>query len=174
MIDVYVANIGRYLSGAANDGIWVSFPAKPSVLNKTLDEIGVGVADEYFTPAAESSELDGLASVIGEYESLGQINALARALVLLDENDLQKVEAILDLESPSLPQLMMILEVLDDYDFWPDIHTDEDLGRYCVDELGALNVPDHLRNYIDYEAYGRDIRLESSGGFAAGGFLFTP
>lgn len=25
-----------------------------------------------------------------------------------------------------------------------------------------MQVPEHLRNYIDYEAYGRDIALEES------------
>ena len=29
----------------------------------------------------------------------------------------------------------------------------------------AMQVPEHLRNYIDYEAYGRDIALEESDQF---------
>ena len=172
MIDIYVANISRFLSGREHDGEWVSFPAKPSVLSMTLDAIGVGEADEYFIPTSES-EIDGLSSIIGEHTSLAEINDLARALSFLEEYELKKVEAILELESPSIADLMMIVEALDDYDFYPDIHNDEDLGRYFVDELGCLSIPEHLRHYIDYDSYGRDIRLGSSGGFAAGGFLFT-
>ena len=31
---------------------------------------------------------------------------------------------------------------------------------YYVDELNALgDIPPHLQNYIDYEAYGRDLEL---------------
>lgn len=35
-----------------------------------------------------------------------------------------------------------------------------DLAEYLVDEHGTLSeIPEHLQYYFDYEAYGRDIRL---------------
>ena len=34
-----------------------------------------------------------------------------------------------------------------------------------------MQVPEHLRNYIDYEAYGRDIALEESGQFTDMGYV---
>ena len=34
-----------------------------------------------------------------------------------------------------------------------------------------MQVPEHLRNYIDYEAYGRDIALEESGQFTDLGYV---
>ena len=37
--------------------------------------------------------------------------------------------------------------------------------RYYIEELDAMQVPEQLRNYIDDEAYGRDIALEESGQF---------
>jgi hypothetical protein len=40
-----------------------------------------------------------------------------------------------------------------------------------VRELDAMQVPEHLRNYIDYEAYGRDIALEESGQFTDLGYV---
>ena len=51
-------------------------------------------------------------------------------------------------------------ENLDCYDVYPDIRDHDDLGRYYIEELDAIQVPEHLKNYIDYEAYGRDIALE--------------
>ncbi len=35
------------------------------------------------------------------------------------------------------------------------------MGRYYIEELDAMQVPEHLRNYIDYEAFMADIALES-------------
>ena len=36
-----------------------------------------------------------------------------------------------------------------------------DLAYYLIEETGALGeVPTHLQNYIDYEAYGRDLEIE--------------
>ena len=35
-----------------------------------------------------------------------------------------------------------------------------DVARYFVEETGALGeVPAHLQNYIDYEAFGRDLEI---------------
>ena len=34
-----------------------------------------------------------------------------------------------------------------------------------------MQVPEHLRNYIDYEAYGRDIALEEGGEFTDLGYV---
>lgn len=38
-----------------------------------------------------------------------------------------------------------------------------DLAYYLIEEAGALGeVPTHLQNYIDYEAYGRDLEIEGN------------
>ena len=37
----------------------------------------------------------------------------------------------------------------------------EDVAYYFIDECQSLGeIPDRLRNYIDYESYGRDLDLE--------------
>lgn len=71
----------------------------------------------------------------------------------------------------SIQELINLTENLDCYDVYPDIHDHDDLGRYYIDELDAMQVPEHLRNYIDYEAYGRDIALEESGQFTDLGYV---
>ena len=39
-------------------------------------------------------------------------------------------------------------------------------------EFGGVEMPEHLIDYIDYEAYGRDVRINESGHFAPGGYVF--
>ena len=63
---------------------------------------------------------------------------------------------------------------LDCYDIYPDIHDPDDLGRYYIEELDAMQVPEHLCNYIDYEAYGRNIALEESSQFTDLGYVRPP
>ena len=46
----------------------------------------------------------------------------------------------------SIQDLINLTENLDCYDVYPDIEDHDDLGRYYIDELGAMQVPDHLRN----------------------------
>lgn len=51
-----------------------------------------------------------------------------------------------------------------------------DLGEYWVDAIGGVsNLPREQRDmYFDYEAYGRDIALDSSGGFSSYGYVEIP
>ena len=55
--------------------------------------------------------------------------------------------------------------------FYPDISDDEGLGRLYADELGTIDIPEHIQNYFDYEAYGRDVRINEGGVFAPGGYV---
>lgn len=45
------------------------------------------------------------------------------------------------------------------------------LGRLYADELGTIDIPEHIQNYFDYEAYGRDVRINEGGVFAPGGYV---
>ena len=58
-----------------------------------------------------------------------------------------------------------------DYSFYPDINDYDELGEYIVDEGLWGEVPENLVPYLDYEKIGRDIALNSSGGFVEGGYL---
>lgn len=59
-----------------------------------------------------------------------------------------------------------------EYKFNCDVNDDEDLGYYLVDE-GIMfdNVPDEVKNYLDYEAIGRDYRINTSSCFTDYGFI---
>ena len=44
--------------------------------------------------------------------------------------------------------------------YYPDCETMTDIAYYYIDELQALgDIPPSLQNYIDYEAYGRDLDM---------------
>ena len=45
------------------------------------------------------------------------------------------------------------------------------LDVYKRQELDVMQVPEHLQNYIDYEAYGRDVALEENGTFTNQGYV---
>ena len=54
--------------------------------------------------------------------------------------------------------------------FIGEFSSDEELGEYIADEFGLLNdMPESLRGYFDYKAYGRDIAYDT---FEYGGFYF--
>ena len=45
-------------------------------------------------------------------------------------------------------------------------------GRMYILECEALTVSEHLIDYIDYEAYGRDVCINEGGHFTPGGYVF--
>ena len=53
-----------------------------------------------------------------------------------------------------------VVEHKDDIYYYPDCETMTDVAYYYIDELQALgDIPASLQNYIDYEAYGRDLDM---------------
>lgn len=168
---VYLANLGRYNEGILQ-GRWLKLPASKEALEKVLDEIGINeMYEEYFIIDSESDIL-GINNAINEFSSIQKLNELAECLELLPADDERKLEAILEYEScSSATELIEIIENLDNYDLLDGVDTEEDLGYYFADELCCINIPENIKCYFDYEAYGRDIRLEGAGIFTSFGFL---
>ena len=61
----------------------------------------------------------------------------------------------------------------DDCKLYPDISTDRDLGEYLVEELGVELSKEKLLLYLDYEKFGRDVRLEEGGSFVDKGYFVS-
>ena len=91
----------------------------------------------------------------------------------MDDDELAKLEAMMDSGeyTGSVKDLINLTQNLDSYDFYPDVDSEEALGRLYIQELEAVQVPEHLIDYIDYEAYGRDVRINEGGHFAPGGYV---
>ena len=61
----------------------------------------------------------------------------------------------------------------DDCNLYPDISTDRELGEYVVEELGVELSREQLERYLDYEKYGRDVRLSEGGSFVDKGYFVS-
>lgn len=140
-------------------GEWVKLPVPPEKLNEVLERIG-NEYEEYLVTDYEAA----FANLnISQYSSIAELNDLATRLDEVEEWDNDKLCAVLEMEEPtSIADIVDIIEHLDDFDLLVGVEDDQGLGEYFADELCTLEaVPTHLRGYFDYEAYGRDIRLES-------------
>ena len=116
----------------------------------------------------------GLYDHLYECENIDELNELGHALLeVRDKGGLETFEAALVLgnHTRSVKDLINLTQNLDLYRFYPDISDDEGLGRLYADELGTIDIPEHIQNYFDYEAYGRDVRINEGGVFAPGGYV---
>lgn len=180
-LQAFVTNLGKYNEGELV-GEWVSFPVTPEEMRAVLDRIGIGHPDDFGVPYEEvfitdyDTDLYGVSGELGEYENLDKLNYLASRLEELSPDELEKYKAIL--ESADVPEsgidgLINLTFNLDRYDIYPDISDEEDLGRYYVEESGIYDTKamGALANYIDYEAFGRDVALDEGGHFTDHGYI---
>ena len=174
----FITNLGKYNEGELV-GEWVKFPTTAEELKEVFKRIGIGQKDDFGQPYEEwfitdyDCYVDGLYSKLGEYESLDELNYLASKLEEMSESEYAQFQAGMEMgdHCGSLQEIINLTENLDCYEVYPDIHDYDDLGRYYIEELDVMQVPEHLQNYIDYEAYGRDVALEENGTFTDQGYV---
>ena len=174
----FITNLGKYNEGELV-GEWVKFPTTAEELKKVFDRIGIGQKDDFGQPYEEWFITDydcyvgALYDKLGEYENLDELNYLASKLEEMGQGEYAQFQAAMEVgdHSGSLQEIINLTDNLDCYDLYPSIQDYDDLGRYYIEELDAMQVPEHLRNYIDYEAYGRDVAMDESGDFTDLGYV---
>ncbi len=174
----FITNLGKYNEGELV-GEWVKFPTTAEELKKVFDRIGIGQKDDFGQPYEEWFITDydcyvgALYDKLGEYENLDELNYLASKLEEMGQGEYAQFQAAMEVgdHSGSLQEIINLTDNLDCYDLYPSIQDYDDLGRYYIEELDAMQVPEHLRNYIDYEAFGRDVAMDESGDFTDLGYV---
>ena len=174
----FITNLGKYNEGELV-GEWVKFPTTAEEMKKVFDRIGIGQKDEFGQPYEEWFITDydcyvgALYDKLGEYENLDELNYLASKLEEMGQGEYAQFQAAMEVgdHSGSLQEIINLTDNLDCYDLYPSIQDYDDLGRYYIEELDAMQVPEHLRNYIDYEAFGRDVAMDESGDFTDLGYV---
>ena len=174
----FITNLGKYNEGELI-GEWVKFPTTAEEIKATMDSIGIGQKDDFGYTYEEwfitdyDCYVDGLYDKLGEYVNLDELNYLASKLDEMSQSEYEQFQAAMSVgdHGGSLQDMINLTENLDCYEVNPNITDYDDLGRYYINELEAMQVPDYLENYIDYEAYGRDVALDECGQFTDYGYV---
>ena len=174
----FITNLGKYNEGELV-GEWVKFPTTAEEMKEVFRRIGIGQRDDFGQPYEEwfitdyDCYVDGLYSKLGEYENLDELNYLASKLDEMSNSEYAQFQAGMEMgdHCGSLQEIINLTENLDCYEVYPHIEDYDDLGRYYIEELEVMQVPEHLQNYIDYEAYGRDVAMDENGSFTDQGYV---
>ena len=174
----FITNLGKYNEGELV-GEWVKFPTTAEELKEVFKRIGIGQRDDFGQPYEEwfitdyDCYVDGLYDKLGEYENLDELNYLASKLDEMSDSEYAQFQAGMEMgdHCGSLQEIINLTENLDCYEIYPNIEDYDDLGRYYIEELEVMQVPEHLQNYIDYEAYGRDVAMDENGSFTDQGYV---
>lgn len=147
-MQVYITNLGKY-----NEGEFVGAWFTPPV---DYDEMAerIGLNDRYEEYAIHDYELH---FEIDEYTSIEEVNRLCEMVEDLPEDIQDELSELLCCFS-SIEELCEHGVVIIHY---PDCDDMTDVAYYFIDECQSLGeIPDRICNYIDYEAYGRDLDFE--------------
>lgn len=169
----FITNLGKYNEGYLI-GEWVKFPVTNEELQAVFQRIGINRRyEEWFITDYECPD-SSIYDLLGEYESLSELNYLAGQIMELDESE-EFWQAVLDLgeNTGSIKELINLTENMDCFDYLSGVESDYDLGYYWIEQSGCYDTSrlGVLSNYIDYESFGRDIRFDESGVFADHGYV---
>lgn len=154
LIKIFITNLGKYNEGELI-GEWVDLPITEEELDKVYERIGInGDYEEIFITDYETP----FYTTIDEWESITDLNDLAEALESLDEYDLEKLEAVIEAEGGDI-RWWLDCNRLDNITYYPG-YTIEDVARELIEEGIMGNFPESLLNYIDYEAFARDLEFD--------------
>lgn len=173
VFEAYITNLGKYAEGQLM-GETLKFPATTEEVQSLLKNIGVdGVRYEEFFITAFDGDVMGLYDYLTEYENLDELNHLAHLISELDSDEIETLEAALNKgdHTSSVADIINLVHNLDCYSLHPGVTDDETLGRIYVEDMELLDVPDNVLPYFDFEAYGRDARINENGRYINGGYM---
>lgn len=163
-----LTNLGKYNEGGL-DYVWVSFPCDEDDFQDSLKKIGIGkdrgdgsVYEEYFFSDWDTDYNWVDLSNLGEYEDFDDVNEYAESLEnIVDDGNEEEFKAAMEYsgdfhDALDLVETGSVTKISDESS---SSRMDEAIGAYYIDSMGFDAMSD-IEEYFDYEAYGRDIRIE--------------
>ena len=166
---IYLTNLGKYNEGELV-GLWLKLPVTDEELQTVLTKISIG---EHYEETFITDYENDLGLKVDEHTSLSVLNEVAKCVDDLDPESLHLLQAVIELESPSIYDMVEIIGSLGEYKLHADIKTNHDLGYYMVHESGEYDPASigYLINFLNYEQIGDDTHISGAGGFTSKGWL---
>ena len=136
----------------------------PVELEYVASEFGFYVGDVSIT----IQSIEELPDLDVERSPLFVFNELAEKLEDVDEDIVLSF-----IESNSSDPKELLNAEFDDCSLYSDVSTDRELGQYIVEDMGVELSREQLERYLDYEKFGRDVRLEEGGSFVDKGYFVS-
>ena len=152
---------------------WVQLPASRIKLERTMLRVGIASCGEMQMLVSDSRFPDEVDCALDfEQESLFELNQLCRACSNFKEQDLEKLGAVCQMAKPTCAaNIRQLAENLDQFDFAPNAHTPEELGRYMIQRSGHYEYDENLEAFYNYGDYGVKRMLQEDGVFVDRGYV---
>ena len=152
---------------------WVQLPASQIKLERAMLRAGIPSCGEIqllFSGSRFPDEVD--CALDFEHESLFELNRLCQVCSNFKEQDFEKLGAVCQMAKPACAaNIRQLAENLDQFDFAPDAHTPEELGKYMIQRSGHYEYDERLEDFYNYGDYGVKKLLQEDGVFVDRGYI---
>lgn len=166
---VFITNLALY-NDCILHGDYVDF------VNLSIDEIWDEINRICYNPNSyEPDKIDEFfitdyeASIncdqFGEYEDIENLKNFVDFYADFCDKYGDSAEYIIDAVDQHTNDRQELMDILEGENFriYSECYTMTDVAYEICDELGYLDeMPEHLRNYFDYESFGRDLNMEGN------------
>ena len=174
------------VSSAASDerGVELTFPVSQYEMMDAFEQIHTKMPGDVYWQVDEFYCFDYLAPHLDESMSIFEFNSLTEQLSMLDGYQETALEGLLQMQVNkhmqenggviTVPELMMLAANADHCHVLADVHTDEELGKFYVEngfreDLDAL--PDSAYALLDYAKIGKQMCESEAGTFTPHGYV---
>ena len=168
-----MTNREKYQAGEVS-GIRVIFPTTKEAMREALKAIGVdGIRCREVFLTEHDSNLSGFCHCINQGDSVDELNYLCRLLSDMTDTELATFQAVVEYgaHNGSAADLINLALNVESYDFYRGVDSDKELGHIYADDMGFIQIPEEVRPYFDFAAYGRKVRSDDKGCFVNGSYL---
>lgn len=172
-LNALMVNQEKYRMGEVA-GIRVEFPTTKEAMQAALKAIGVdGIRCKNVLLTEHDSNAHAFSYYINQIDTVDEVNYLCRLLSDMSDTEFATFQAVLEYgaHNQGAADLINLALNVESYDFYAGVDNDEELGRIYADDMGNIDISEDVRPYFDYEAYGRDTRINDGGCFINGGYL---
>lgn len=155
MLKIFISNLRKYNEGQII-GKWVSLPCEG--LEEVLHKISNNGNDELFISDYET-DISGLK--VSEYDNILELNTIAEEIDNLSDDEVIALQAYLEQYNDIEQALEEVRQ--GNYTIYYDCDDMSDVAYQVVNDCGLLDgVPEEVKIYFDYEAYGRDMEINGT------------
>ena len=152
---------------------WVQLPTSRVKLERAMRRGGIASCGEMQMLVSDSrfpDEVDCTLDV--EHGSLFELNRLCQICSNFKEQDFVKLGAVCQMVKPACAaNIRQLAENLDQFDFAPDVHSPEELGKYMIQQSGHYEYDESLEDFYNYGDYGASRMLQEDGVFVDRGYV---
>lgn len=169
MLNLFINTWKNYNENGADGGQWITLPADDlySELDAIADQLGEDDPEFFINDYEWTTDLEF--REIGEYENITALNVELEKLSELDDWEQEVFCAAIEIWGYD----SVDPDDIDNYRLCNGVKDEYDLGYYWIQECGCRCLKEfgNLARYFDYASFGRDISMETDGGFTSYGWI---